>query len=98
MQVIRRKDLAEWLSQEISVSLSEEDAHGILTRSEAAQVLAEFLVARAVGKASGVRPTLEWAHPKPVGSPPSEDLSMALLPPSERWWMNDHGSFRGWFD
>jgi hypothetical protein len=70
-----------------------------VTRSETAQVLADLLVARGLALVTGEEQVIRWIEPRPV-TPPlcSQDLSIAMLPPSERWWMEDHSDFRHWFD
>lgn len=70
-----------------------------VTRSETAQVLADLLVARGLALVTGEEQVIRWIEPRPV-TPPlcSQDLSIALLPPSERWWMESHSDFRHWFD
>jgi hypothetical protein len=70
-----------------------------VTRSETAQVLADFLVARGLAIVTGEEQVVPWIEPRPVTpSLCSQDLSIALLPPSERWWMESHSDFLHWFD
>jgi hypothetical protein len=103
---ITRKSLATVLglaTKHSQVTLDYRLADGFgdepVTRSETAQVLADLLVARGLALVTGEEQVVRWIEPRPV-TPPlcSQDLSIALLPPSERWWMESHSDFRHWFD
>ncbi len=94
---VSRQHLAELVGKLVQFEMEPEEAKAPVTRSEAAQILADALVSHAEGMMTGTTRPITWSQARAVAPTPAEDLSLALFPPSERWWMEDHCLFRGWF-
>lgn len=63
----------------LDFAAGDEDASRPITRSEAAQVIAEFLDLRATARMTGAAQTLAWRSVRPATPPPPFDVSGTLL-------------------
>ena len=73
----------------------------MMVRPDSVKQAIEFShrVSSGLALVTGEGQVVRWNQPRPVTpSLCSQDLSIALFPPSERWWMESHSDFRHWFD